>query len=66
MTSNLLKAAQRAMFASLLVAAVAACSTAPVTQTAALPQAQGWVDSAQVPVGADAPNGLESNAEGGN
>jgi hypothetical protein len=65
MTSNLLKAAQRAMFASLLVAAVAACSTAPV-QTAALPQEQGWVDSAQLPAGADAPDGLVSNADGGN
>jgi hypothetical protein len=57
---------QRTMFAALLVASVAACSTAPIKQVASLPQAQGWVDAAQLPAGADAPDGLVSNAEGGN
>jgi hypothetical protein len=35
-------------------------------QTAALPQAHGWVDSAQVPVGADTANEMISNSGRGN
>ena len=66
MTSNLLKTMQRAVFATLLVAAVAACSTAPGTQLAALPQGQGFVDAAQIPAGADAPDAIISNADAGN
>lgn len=66
MTRTIVKTMQRAVFATLLVAAVAACSTAPGTQVAALPQGSGWIDSAQVPVGADTANEMISNSGRGN
>lgn len=46
-----LKTVQKAVLATVLAAAVAACSTVPGEQTAALPSTHGWVDASQLPAG---------------
>jgi len=47
-----LKTVQHAVFATLVAASVAACSTVPGEQTAALPSTHPWVDAATQPAGA--------------
>jgi hypothetical protein len=68
MSSNVLKTVQRTVVAALLVATVAACSTAPGTQTASYYgfSAGNWVDAAMVPPGADTSNLMISNSGEGN
>jgi hypothetical protein len=47
-----LKIVQRAVFATLVAASVAACSTIPGEQTASLPVASHpWVDASTLPAG---------------
>jgi hypothetical protein len=56
-----LKTVQAAMLATLVAASVAACSTVPGEQTAALPSSHAWVDASQLPAGSSHSDVFVSN-----